>query len=829
MTSKKIVIVGSGVAGYNAATKLVKEGYNPKLITMIDAGKDPYKRQPDEVMRGSHGAGLFSDGKWSYLHNAVGGQLAKYMGEEKADQVLDEAWRYILEFHPDPSKIMFSEPLEEPEFIKPYFNLRMAPAYHIGTNYLHDMGKKWYDWLVEKGVNFYWECEVQDIDFDEQVIKTKFLNGEVVEGFGSQYDFEFDKLVYGTGKSGIDLTQKLIDKYGLFKESKSVQLGVRMELPQKYMQSIVDIAYDFKLYKRHNDKVSSRSFCLPPGEKIFIQRNNTFIYENIENITTSDKVLTYNIENNKTEFINPIGTTSRYYKGDIINFNEGELKTTEDHILFTVEKNKTKKEGIVKKGKSQGKKWWNYSNSLSKIEEKPAKDINLKDRLLRPHNFEDYLNKEHKNDNVLPLEFYYILGLWMADGSANYNKSKENRLGNSIQITNTPEVLEQVDEFLKSKWIKTNHIYHENYSILTFNSKFFVQYLQKENLFKKGLKRGLPQNIHNLSKPEIYSILSGMIDGDGRVKKEHNISIDYFTSSELMVRDLSYLLNLLNIKYTIQKKRNQTTNFSESSSPYVINICDRESIEFLKQNLKLKNPKKLEILNLDNEINNFEIKNYQKIFDINREYYEGHVYDLTIPDTHNFIAGRIPLVIHNCSNNFAAYVAEEVTYDMKSYNGHSYKQENMINNMTNFGIIMEIKGIDNPFQFQKDIVSKCQIDGKGIHYSPNFTRKPSLTAEGKEMNVVSVGDLNLFKEVYGEYADYIINYIEDLNKVFNFGDDYSLYIPEVKFLSEEVLTNYDDLSLINYPNIHFVGDSLSSRGIAVSAAQGVYCCVGLLK
>lgn len=423
---KKIVIVGAGVAGMNAATKLIKKNYSGNLITVIDAGKDPYNRLKDEVMRGGFGAGLFSDGKWSYLHNAVGGQLAKYMGEKEADKVLDEAWSYIVEFHPDPLKIMFSEPTQEPEFIKPYFNLRMAPAYHIGTNYLHDMGKRWYDWLVEKGVNFMWETEVIDIDFEIQYIT---LNNKLEI-------INFDKLIYGTGKSGIDLTQKLIDKYNLNKESKSVQLGVRMELPQKYMQSIVDIAYDFKLYKRHNDKVSSRSFC---------------------------------------------------------------------------------------------------------------------------------------------------------------------------------------------------------------------------------------------------------------------------------------------------------------------------------------------------------------------------------------------------SNNFAAYVAEEVTYDMRSYNGHSYKQQDMVNNMTNFGIIMEIKGIDSPFQFQKDIVSKCQIDGKGIHYSPNFTRKPSLTAEGKEMNVVSVGNLDLFKQVYGEYADYIINYIDDLNKVFNFEDDYSLYIPEVKFLSEEVLTNYDDLSLIKYPNIHFVGDSLSSRGIAVSAAQGVYC------
>jgi uncharacterized FAD-dependent dehydrogenase len=433
MKKNKIVIVGAGVAGMNATTKLVKEGYPGNLITIIDAGKDPYNRLPDEVMKGAFGAGLFSDGKWVYLHNAVGGHLAKYTGEKKADQLLDEAWSYIIEFHPDPSKVMFSNPIEEPEFIKPYFNLRMAPTWHIGTNYLHDMGKKWYDWLVENRVKFIWDSEVDKIDFKEK---------SIVYSNKRRKQIFYDKLMYATGKSGIDLTQKLIDKHSLPKEAKSVQLGVRMELPQKYMQSIVDISYDFKLYKRHNDKVSSRSFC---------------------------------------------------------------------------------------------------------------------------------------------------------------------------------------------------------------------------------------------------------------------------------------------------------------------------------------------------------------------------------------------------SNNFAAYVAEETTYGMKSYNGHSFKQENMINNMTNFGIIMEIKGIDNPFEFQKQVVSQCQIDGKGLHYSPDFIRKPSLTAEGKEMNVVSVGNLDLFKQVYKEYADYIIEYIEDLNKVFKFDNDYSLYIPEVKFLSEEVLVNYNDLSLVDYPDVHFAGDSLSSRGIAVSAAHGVFIAEGILN
>jgi len=419
----------------NAATKLVDNGYPGELITIIDAGKDPHNRLPEEVMKGGFGAGLFSDGKWVYLHNTIGGHLAKYCGEKEADNLLKETWDYILRFHPDPSKIMFSDPQNEPEFIKPYFNLRMAPTYHIGTNYLQDMGKEWYNWLVLKKIKFIWEKEVIDIDFTQQWVAMK--------GTGLVW-LPFDKLIYGTGKSGIDLTQDLINKYNLKKEPKSVQIGVRMELPQKYMQSIVDISYDFKLYQKPNERVSLRTFC---------------------------------------------------------------------------------------------------------------------------------------------------------------------------------------------------------------------------------------------------------------------------------------------------------------------------------------------------------------------------------------------------SNNNAAYVAEEETYGMKSYNGHSFKQDNMINNMTNFGIIMEIKGIDNPFEFQKKIVGKCQDGKNGLYYSPGNYRKPSLNAENHEMNVTQIDWMALMAidEAFEGYFEYITNFISDLNKVFKFEDDYGIYIPEVKFLSEEVLVNYDDLSLIDYPNIHFVGDSLSSRGIAVSAAQGLYAATSILK
>ena len=425
----KIVIIGAGVAGINAATKLVDNGYPGELITIIDKGLDPYRRPKSEVMLGYAGAGLFSDGKYCYLSNTVGGHLTKYCGEEKAQQLVDEGLEILKRFHPDSSKIMYSAPQEEPEFIKPYFNLRLAPTYHIGTNFLHDMGKRWFDYLTEKGVNFCWECEVRNVDFEQRLVRFCFLN--TVDEI--EVNIEFDKLIYCTGKSGIDLTQKIIDTYSLKKEPKSVQIGVRMEVPQKYFDKLIETAYDFKLHQRPNDKVSLRTFC---------------------------------------------------------------------------------------------------------------------------------------------------------------------------------------------------------------------------------------------------------------------------------------------------------------------------------------------------------------------------------------------------TNNFCAYVAEETTYGMKSYNGHSFKNESMRNNMTNFGILMEIKGIENPFEWQKQLVEKCQSEGKGLFYSPS--RKPSLTAEGENMNLVELKDLSKFEEIYGEYAYHIIQFIRDLNKVFQFKNDYSLYIPEVKFLSEEVLVNYNNLSLIDYPNIYFAGDSLSARGIAVSAAQGLY-------
>ena len=436
MKEKKIVIVGAGVAGVNAATKLVDKGYPGGLITIIDMGKDPYKRKPEEVMTGFLGAGGWSDGKLTY-HTAIGGQLSKYCGEEKAMELMDQVITNFKRFHPKPEEVQCSDPQAEPDFIKPYFGLRLFPVWHVGTDYLHEIGKNWYDYLVSKGVEFYWESKVTGIDFQNNQLEI----GKKMDGHFLYYD----RLIFGVGKSGIDFAQQLAQQYELPDEPKSVQIGVRFEAPQEHFQKLIDISYDFKLYRKFEDEgVSLRSFC---------------------------------------------------------------------------------------------------------------------------------------------------------------------------------------------------------------------------------------------------------------------------------------------------------------------------------------------------------------------------------------------------TNNNAAYVAVEETYGDHSYNGHAKKDMRYRNDMTNFGILMEINGIEDPFTWSREVVNKVQANGTGLYYSPS--RKPSTTSEGNNVTAtqISLDTLTHVVEPAMEgYFKYIMDFIMDMKKVFpTLQDDWGMYIPEVKYLSPEPLVDYNNLSLTKYNNVHFVGDALSARGITVSGAQGTYVAENILE
>ena len=96
------------------------------------------------------------------------------------DQVINNFKR----FHPKPEEVQCSNPVAEPDFIKPYFGLRLFPVWHVGTDYLHEIGKNWYDYLVDNGVKFRWEEKVTNIDFNKQEVYTDISQ------------FNYDQLIF---------------------------------------------------------------------------------------------------------------------------------------------------------------------------------------------------------------------------------------------------------------------------------------------------------------------------------------------------------------------------------------------------------------------------------------------------------------------------------------------------------------------------------------------------------------------------------------------------------------------------------------------------------
>ncbi len=203
--SKNVVMIGAGVANVNAATKLIDNNFDGK-ITIMDMGKNPYERPYEEVMTGFLGAGGWSDGKLTYS-TQIGGQLSKYVGEDKAMELMKQVVDNFSRFHPHPEQIVLSNPEEEPEFIKPYFGLRLFPCWHIGTDYLHEIGKSWYDYLISKGVKFYWENKVSNINFSFNKVTFESVNEK---SWGNLF---YDRLIFGVGKSGIDFTSEIMKEY----------------------------------------------------------------------------------------------------------------------------------------------------------------------------------------------------------------------------------------------------------------------------------------------------------------------------------------------------------------------------------------------------------------------------------------------------------------------------------------------------------------------------------------------------------------------------------------------------------------------------------------
>ena len=283
-----VVIVGAGPAGLFCAYELIEK--NPKLkILMLDKGKFVENRlcpmnklkteckncNPCNILSGYGGAGTFSDGKLNFIPKLGKSDLFKYMDEEEAYKLVDETEEIFNKFKMDAE--VFPSNMDEAKEIqkkctKYGMRLLLIKQKHLGSDHLPSYIDGFSKYLKDKGVEILESTNVIDIeskDENKHIITYKKNNKEI--------KVESKFVVVAPGRTGAKWVQELADKYNIEYLSKSIEIGVRVEVRKEIMQDICDVIYDPTIFiktKTYADEI--RTFCTNPGG--FVAKENYYGY-----------------------------------------------------------------------------------------------------------------------------------------------------------------------------------------------------------------------------------------------------------------------------------------------------------------------------------------------------------------------------------------------------------------------------------------------------------------------------------------------------------------------------------------------------------------------
>ena len=164
-----IIFIGCGPSNLFSVLYLLENGFDGSQITIIDKGKDPYKRTDKDLLYGFGGAGFWSDGKYifaDYYDIVSEENRIKYYNFLK-DKLTNIAYL--------PNLINVSKP-KDFKLEQTSLKLKQAECWHLGSTNNIMFGRQLYDYFLKKGVHFDWEKEVLDIDFDRKRVRTnKFV------------------------------------------------------------------------------------------------------------------------------------------------------------------------------------------------------------------------------------------------------------------------------------------------------------------------------------------------------------------------------------------------------------------------------------------------------------------------------------------------------------------------------------------------------------------------------------------------------------------------------------------------------------------------------
>ena len=301
-----VAIIGAGPAGLFAAYELITKNKGLK-IALIDKGLNVKQRvcpmnkkkipcqncNPCAILSGYGGAGTFSDGKLNFIPKLGKSDLTKYMLESEADSLIDETEAIFNKFEMD-SEVYPSNMDEAIELRKKVSiagaKLLIIKQKHLGSDHLPGYIQGICDYLENNGVTLLDRCNVEDIQTKNEKDHIITYNiGRKKESINSKY------VIVAPGRTGAKWIQELADKYNIAYLSRSIEIGVRVEVRKDIMESITNVIYDPTIFiktKTYGDEI--RTFCTNPGG--FVAKENYYGYICVNGHALKD------IKSNNTNF-----------------------------------------------------------------------------------------------------------------------------------------------------------------------------------------------------------------------------------------------------------------------------------------------------------------------------------------------------------------------------------------------------------------------------------------------------------------------------------------------------------------------------------------------
>ena len=271
-----VLIIGAGPAGIFTALDLVRRKSQKKIL-IIEQGSSIEKRTCPKsvtgkcvnckncaITTGFSGAGAFSDGKLS-LSAEVGGDLPELIGRDLAQKTIDYVDKIYLEFGADSHIEGLSNPQKVKEIrkkaIKAGLKLVDCPIRHMGTEKARDIYYSIQKYLLENGVELYFETQCADLIIDDELCV-----GAIIEKANERTRIFADKIIVATGRRGADWLERVCKSHKIEHQPGTVDVGVRVEVRNEIMEEVNEALYESKLIgypEPFKNKV--RTFCQNPG------------------------------------------------------------------------------------------------------------------------------------------------------------------------------------------------------------------------------------------------------------------------------------------------------------------------------------------------------------------------------------------------------------------------------------------------------------------------------------------------------------------------------------------------------------------------------------